>query len=721
MKRTVLVFVSIFLLAVPVWKSNVQAQVNPGYLIISSTGSANLDVLIKYRKSQGYDVTVKDASEFKDSNDKVSSELILKYLKQNVTKQNIKYLLLVGYAYELPMVTCHPEGAVSTDQYLVSTPTDYPYSTPSATWDKDNDGKLGEWPDDGIASFKPEISVGRLPFSDPKKLITACRSIVEFDQLSDAQKAKILFGGAMLGYKGELWENKPMERTDGGYYCETVWNDAFAGKGFSRYRMYEKEGFLPSPYDCEEGLTSSSLLDKIPDRYGLVLWTGHGSSESVVRTVWNSNGTKTVPEKGETNQPKLITTNNVSSSTVRWGIVVAASCSTSDPSNTGNLGATFLSSGAAGYVGSSRVSWSPSYWRKPTDGGMDTILYSFCKNLSTPGMDQGMALALAKQEFGEKYFYGDTEDPVAASQMNLYNFNLFGDPAVKLVSGDESPKLWVEEPSISAPPSSEVVWNGTLSGNFNEKVQLQVLPSQRDMTWALPEIAIDGKTWTVKAKINADVDLGKRTWFIREVTPVGTSMIPLILNITGLPEAKVETKTIPCKVGKKMPFEMQFSIGSDLKVYEFILKYDPFEVSLTGVTHLKKIFSKMEIIDNHFGMAFIRAEGVFKGDLIKVAFKAKSEFTGKPIFISSIRAQTGSSFLLMYPQYAPIVYDEKAEWRLQADFNNSGTVDGTDLGMLLQYLGKKAVGRLKSFDLNKDGVISILDVSEVKIRFSKDC
>ncbi len=720
MKRTFLVIVSIFLLAVPGLKSKVQAQANPGYLIISATGSANLDVLIKYRKSQGLDVIVKDASEFKDSTDKVSSELILKYLKQNVTKLNVKYLLLVGYAYELPMVTCHPEGNIGGDQYLVATPTDYPYSTPNAVWDKDNDGRLGEWPDDGIASFKPEISVGRLPFSDPKKLVTACRSIVEFDQLSDAQKAKILFGGAMLGYKGELWEGKPMERTDGGYYCETVWNDAFAGKGFSRYRMYEKEGFLPSPYICEEGLNSSTFLDKLPDRYGLVLWTGHGSSESVVRTVWYSNGTKTVPEKGETNQPKLITTGNVSSTTVRWGIVVAASCSTSDPSNTGNLGATFLSSGAAGYVGSSRVSWSPSYWRRPEDGGMDTILYSFCKNLSIPGMDQGMALALAKQEYGE-YFYGDTEDPAGGSQMNIFNYNLFGDPAVKLVSGDESPKLWVEEPSLTTTPDTEASWNGTISGNFNDTVSLQVLPSQRDMTWALPEIAVDGKTWTVKAKINADVEPGKRTWFIREVTPAGNSMVPLILNVASTPEATIETKTIPCKVGKKMPFEMQFSIGTDLKIYEFILKYDPFEVSLTGVTHLKKVFSKMEIIDNHFGMAFIRAEGVFSGDLIKVAFKAKNEFTGKPVFISSIRAQVGSSFLLMYPQYAPIIYDEKTQWRLQADFNNSGTVDNTDLGMLLQYLGKKAIGAAKVFDLNNDGIISILDVFEVKIRFSKDC
>lgn len=721
MKRTFLVIVSIFLLAVPVLKSRVQAQSNPTYLIISATGSANLDVLIKYRKSQGFEVAVKDASEFRDESEKVSPDLILKYLKQNVTRQNIQFLLLVGYNYELPMVTCHPEGNINSDQYLVATPTDYPYSTPSAVWDKDNDGKLGEWPDDGISAFKPEISVGRLPFSDPKKLTTACKSIVEFDQMTDAQKSKILFGGAMLGYKGEEWEGKPMERTDGGYYCESVWNDAFAGKGFSRYRMYEKEGFMPSPYNCEEGLTSSSLLDKLPDRYGLALWTGHGSSESVVRTVWNSNGTKQIPEKGETNQPKLITTGNVNSSPVRWGIVVAASCSTSDPSNNGNLGATFLASGASGYVGSSRVSWSPSYWRKPEDGGMDTILHSFCMNLSIPGMDQGMALALAKQEFGDKYFYGDKEDPVGASQMNLYNFNLFGDPAVKLVSGDSSPKIWVEEPSISTSPNSEAVWNGTISGNFDETTKLQVLPSQRDMTWALPEITTDGKTWTVKAKIIPEVDLGKRTWYIRETTTAGNSMIPLILNITGLPEAKLETKTIPCKVGKKMPFEMQFSIDSNLKVYEFIIKYDPFEVSLTGVTHLKKVTSKMEIIDNHFGMAFIRAEGTFKDDLIKVAFKAKEEFTGKPIYVSSIRAQNGSSFLLMYPQYAPITYDETAKWRLQADFNNSGTVDNTDLGMLLQSLGRKPIGVNKVFDLNNDGCISILDVFEVKIRFSKDC
>ena len=720
MKRLLktITLVLIFSCLVPLLTINAKSL--PTYLIISTNGSSSLTELIRYRQNQNLDVLVKDTSDFRENDGKVSSQKILQYLKDNVEKLDIKYLLIVGYDFEIPMVVCHPEGQMSAADYLVATPTDYPYSTPSSNWDKDGDGRLGEWPDDGLCAFEPEISVGRIPFSDPAKVTNACKSIVEFDSLTDSQKSKVLFGGAMLGYKGEVWEEKPMERTDGSDYCEKAWHQNFAGKGFSRYRLYEKEGFIPSPYVCEEPINSSTLLDKTNDRYGLVLWTGHGSSESVVRTIWGGNGTKPVPGKGETTQPKLITANNIQSKTVKWGIVLAASCSTSDPSNTTNLGATFIASGASGYIGSSRVSWSPSYWRRVEDGGMDTILFRFCHFISEPGTSQGMALAMAKKEFGDKYFYGDTEDPVAASQMNLYNFNLFGDPAVKLVSGDDSPKISVDEPSVTAYPGSKTVWTGNVYGKFDEDSKIQVIPAQRDMTWALPALDRKDIAWSIEVSIPAGVEFGKRTWFIKLTQGEKPTFIPIVLNISDPPQSEIPSRVAPDKIGAQTPFVLVFSSDQKLKVYEYTIKYNPFELSVTGIEHIKKPFSKMEIIDNHFGMVFVRGEGTFaSGDLFRLKFKASKDFTGEPVFVSTAKLQPeNSNNLITYPRFVNLAVDTLASWRLQADFNDSGPVDNTDLAIMIARIFANS-GYDKRLDLNNDGVLNLFDISEVKIMYTK--
>lgn len=699
--------------------NQVTAKTESCYLIISATGSSSINDLVQYRKSQGFNVIVKDARDFSDKDGKVTSTSVMEFLKQNSKKLDVRYLLIVGYDYEIPMVVCHPEGNLPSMDLLGATPTDYPYSCPNAQWDKDGDGKLGEWPDDGICAFKPEISVGRIPFSEPKKVSDSCKSIIEFDSLADWQKSKLLFAGAMLGYKGEVWEGIPLERTDGGDYCEKVWSDAFASDGYSRFRMYEKDGFLPSPFACEEPLNNSNLMEKIGDRYGLVLWTGHGNSESVVRTVWTSNGNKSAPSKGETTQPKLVTADVVKTRSVKWGIVVAASCSTADPSNTTNLGASFVSSGASGYIGSSRVSWSPSYWRGPQDGGMDTILYLFCKYMAKPGMTQGLALANAKEEFGRLYFFGDKEDPVGASQMNLFNYNLYGDPAVTLRSSDVFPNIVVQEPTTISHPSSKSEWSGTINGNIDESFNIQVIPSQKDMVWATPVMVLGKQTWSISVSIPAQVELGRRTWLIRITRGKNSSTIPIVLNIGEMPEIDMAKTTTPGLIGKKMPFSVVLPNTKNIKQYEFILKYDPFDVELTGIEHIKKPGTKFEIIDNHFGMAYIRGEGVFTGNLVKIRFRASKTFSGKSILVSSVKLITSqSASLIAYPYTIEIKHDQKDDWRLMADYNDTGTVDGADLAIAALYILSPANPYQKIFDLNNDGKLNILDLMEIHVRFT---
>ena len=719
MKNLIAILTSLALLPFFSCINQVTAKTEPGYLIITAASSSSTNELVEYRQSQGFNVIIKGVKDFSDKDGKVTAVSVMEFLKENVKKLDVRYLLIVGYDYEIPMVVCHPEGNLPSADMLGATPTDYPYGCPSSQWDKDGDGKLGEWPDDGICAFEPEIAVGRIPFSDSKKVADSCKSIIEFDSLNDWQKSKIMFAGAMLGYKGEVWDGITLERTDGGDYCEKVWTDVFASNGYSRFRMYEKEGFLPSPFACEEPLNSSNLMDKVTDRYGLVLWTGHGNSESVVRTVWSSNGNKSAPGKGETAQPKLVTADAVQTKSVKWGIVVAASCSTSDPSNTTNLGASFVSSGASGYIGSSRVSWSPSYWRGPQDGGMDTILYLFCKYISKPGMSQGMALAKAKDEFGRLYFYGDKEDPIGASQMNLYNYNLYGDPAVTLRSSNVFSNIIVDEPSTRSYPSSKAEWSGTISGEIDPSFTIQVVPSQKDMAWATPVMALGKNSWSISVSIPVEVELGRRTWLIRITQGKNTSTIPIVLDIGRMPEIDMATGTKPGLIGKKMPFSITIPNTKKIKQYELILKFNPFDVEVVGIDHLKKPNLKFEIIDNHFGMVYIRGEGTFVSDLVRIRLKASKTFSGENVLVSTTKlTDDQSNNLIAYPYSIPIKHDLKDDWKLMADFNDTGTVDDGDLAIAIQYIFSPANPYLKRFDLNNDGKLNILDLLEIKTRYT---
>ncbi|MEZ4813420.1 MAG: C25 family cysteine peptidase, partial [Caldisericia bacterium] len=262
-----------------------------------------MDPLIIYHESQELKVYYVQVDEI---DNKITPQKIRDFLLEKKDEWNLKFLLIAGTHEKIPMLVASPDPDKTSHSMVTNTPTDYYYATPSANWDKDGDGIFGELKDDGIASFEPEIYVGRIPFDTDDDVLKISHYISRFDSSSDAEKAKCLFPGGMLSYKGQLWEGGPMERGDGGYFSELVYADHLE-ENFSRYRMYESEGFLKSPFICEDGLTNTNLKRHFSKKYGLVCWTGHGSPERVVRTVWNTMaGGKTIPGKDEVEEPKLL-------------------------------------------------------------------------------------------------------------------------------------------------------------------------------------------------------------------------------------------------------------------------------------------------------------------------------------------------------------------------------------------------------------------------------
>ncbi|HOU07923.1 MAG TPA: C25 family cysteine peptidase [Caldisericia bacterium] len=714
MKKTInYIILIIFILTIsPVHKVFSEEQ-KPCFLIISKHPQALLDELVKSKEAAGFQVKYINIGEIPHDDDLGPKDIRI-FLKKNKDAWNIKYLLIVGTEDTVPMMYCSPasEGVVSRD--LVDTPTDFYYSSIYDDWDKDDDGRVGEYPDDGIAEHKADIFVGRIPFDEPKTISEISKSMAEFDSLPDFQKAKMLFGGAMLGFQGEVWDDKIMERTDGGEYCEKIYSEIFSGKGFSRYRLYEKDGFLPSPFQCEEPLNAETFGYQIPNRYGLVLWTAHGSPEHIVRTVWNSGSAqKSSPSKADLSQPRLLNSTQMTGAKTRWGIVVSASCSTSNPSAGTGLGASVIKAGASAYVGSTRVAWSPSYWRKLEDGGMDTILYLFCRYLSVPGTSVGQAIAQARVEFAKQYFFGDIEDPIESAQMNIYNFNLYGDPSVCLIKGDIGGSVEILEPSISASPGEVAKWEANISGSDLTGNIFQVIPDKQDMSWAVPEVVIAGNKLVLTAEIPSSVPNGKRFWILHQKRGDLSSQIPIVLNIVPKPEASFGFSSGD---GAIIPFsrvKSSLNLTQKTKYLEVTLKYDPDKIKFVSIGQPSKKSDVFSFFDNHFGLAYIRISGASEV-LPLISFRVM-KFVGKTsIDVSKIVAMTDRpEALAIQSKSFEIAIGEKELWISRADFDRSGKVDSFDLALLLSRIGctKQDPKYDPVYDLDDNGLIDFIDYS----------
>jgi hypothetical protein len=95
-----------------------------------------------------------------------------------------------------------------------------------------------------------------------------------------------------------------------------------------------------------------------------------------------------------------------------------------------NLGKSFLEKGAAAFIGSTEVSFTPSYFSKPLDGGNATVNYYFLKYLKE-GMPVGKALYDSLEFFYNFALFADIEDPLEAGISVIYGLNLYGDPALR--------------------------------------------------------------------------------------------------------------------------------------------------------------------------------------------------------------------------------------------------------------------------------------------------
>jgi hypothetical protein len=338
------------------------------------------------------------------------------------------------------MRICYPDPAFHVynpgNPGLVApgTPTDYYYadlSFPDAvSWDSDGDGYHGEYSEDD-PDFLAEVAVGRVPVNDPTRITHTLNKLVAFEQDTGDWKTNVLHGGAILFFENQNGGGYPF--VDGATCLDSLETGLMSGYSITHFS--EQAGIVRSLFDWPP-LTEQSFTSSWGNgEHAIVNWSGHGWCDGAYRTTWAWDDGDGIPESnnGELQSHRFIGTGSSNLDDDHPSIVFAISCNVGypDPNPYGNLGIDLLTlpgwGSSAGIVSSARPAAISGDW-KNDPGGTEQICYEFNRYMLDEAEKVGDALYDGK-------FYATTNYgwQRVYEYMNLYNFNLFGDPSLEVV------------------------------------------------------------------------------------------------------------------------------------------------------------------------------------------------------------------------------------------------------------------------------------------------
>ena len=371
------------------------------------------------------------------------AEQIRNFLRSYYILWGIEYVLLVGDLASVPMQLCyhHPywHSYTPDDPFDPggARPTDYYYadlSLPdSLSWDSDRDGFPGEYTEDN-PDFFAEVYVGRIPTSSAYKITYALNKLVAFEQDTGPWKNNALHGGAILFYTNQDTTGYP--QVDGATVLDSIERGLMSGWTISHYS--EQEGLEPSSFPWPQLTQAVFASDWRNNQYAIVNWAGHGAANGAGRLLWEWDDGDGIPESDGSDVMSHIgfitTGSNLDDD--HPSIVFAISCNVGypEPNYLGNLGVDLLTKpnwgSSAGVVSATRGAAVSGDWRT-YQGGTESICYEFNRYMITDHKKVGEALYESKfycnQNFGWDHVY---------EYMNMYVFNLYGDPAM-VIEGTE--------------------------------------------------------------------------------------------------------------------------------------------------------------------------------------------------------------------------------------------------------------------------------------------
>ncbi|MBN2374095.1 PKD domain-containing protein [bacterium] len=235
-----------------------------------------------------------------------------------------------------------------------------------------------------------EVFVGRIPVYDNNyaQLDNILQKIIEYE----TDTGDISWRKSILLPMKPLWDDTPAY-----HLGEGIFND-FLPFDFSYYRIYDDDYAPPTP-ESHPCLLNSVKNEWKLTRYGIVVWTTHGSQEGA-GDVFNSASTTELDDS-------------------KPSFTFQASCLNGYPENKNNLGYALLKNGAIATLSASRVSWdSGGAWTfDPHSGDNHNIAYFYTKKIIADFIPKSAGVAL--------YL---TKGNLPKVLMNEMDYNLYGEP-----------------------------------------------------------------------------------------------------------------------------------------------------------------------------------------------------------------------------------------------------------------------------------------------------
>ncbi len=410
------------------------------YVIITTNEIKNnsmaLNDFIDYLKNKGFNPLIITENDYGNNTGQKRAINIRNWLKNNYKHYGIKYVLLIGnpdpddpeddfdtYG-DIPMMMCYPRYYDSDD--CRETPTDYFYADLTDDWDSNGNGIYGD-PGDNI-DFYADVFVGRIPVynNDYTQLDAILGKIMAYGNSYGDWRKNVLMPMAISNYDNE--DGYTIDRADGRDLPKYLIEKILKPLNYSYYVMYEGDGLDPVPTTApyyNSPINMTNVVNEWNKGSGLVLWWGHGSPEGAYRKYWKSdNNGDGIPDSDEMEESAFMSSYNTRGlSNLKPAITYQCSCLNGYPEDPYNLGYALLKNGAVATVSASRVSWYvPGIWSPDSSPDNAEIGYEFAKNI-VGGYPVGDSLYLAKSMF----LSSDESD-----RMNLMDFNLYGDPSLKL-------------------------------------------------------------------------------------------------------------------------------------------------------------------------------------------------------------------------------------------------------------------------------------------------
>jgi|GEM_PF-647275 len=400
------------------------------YVIITTSGlQGSVTGLAEWKEELGHTVNVVTtdwiSGQYSGSD---LPEKIRNFLVDTYAEWGIEYVLLAADIDLIPMRYCYPSG------HSNAVPTDYYYADLTGDWDSDGDHYYGE-PDQDAIDLMAEVSVGRIPYSSSGALGDICSKLAATESDTGSWKDSALLPGAFINFANEDWSG--YSGTDGAWAAQRMIEDVFVGWDVTT--LYEKSGLAPSALTCDFPLTGANVVSQwSANDFGIVAWAAHGSDDAAWRKYWNWDDGDGVPESNEMAWSSFFDVSDVSSlDDTRPAIVFCASCENGHP-EVDHLARELLGNGSCGAVAATRVSYGIIGWTQKDDGGIESLSYYFHDHLINKDQPVGDAL------YNSKYFCWTHN---WQNYQNMYDFCLYGDPALRRAGMAATPQVAAAEPA----------------------------------------------------------------------------------------------------------------------------------------------------------------------------------------------------------------------------------------------------------------------------------